>query len=154
MLSKAEQKEKNSLFWGEFKTMMKKHMSSTGRRINWLNYPTGAGELYLRLHADGKSCAVYFDMQCKDGGVREIIWEQMGELKTVLTAEMPDEGEWIEHYATPDGRTISRIQWVRTDLNYFREDDIPRMYDFLREHIIAFDRFYQEYKDILLHLLD
>lgn len=154
MLSKTEQKEKNSLFWGAFKTRMKKHMSSTGRRINWLNYPTEAKELYLRLHADGKSCAVYFDIQCKDEGVREVIWEQMGEMKAVLIAEMTDEGEWIENYATPYGRLISRIQWVRTDLNYFKEEDIPRIYDFLKEKLIAFDRFYQEYKDILLHLLD
>lgn len=154
MLSKTEQKEKNSIFWGAFKVKMKKHMSSTGRRINWLNYPTEARELYLRLHADGRSCSVNFDIQSKDDGVRELVWEQMGELKAVLLAEIKDEGEWIEHYVMPDNRTISRIKWERTDLNYFNEEDIPGIHDFLKEKIIAFDRFYQEYKDILLHLLD
>ena len=154
MLSKLEQKEKNSIFWGEFKTKMKKHMSVTGRRINWLNYPTETKDIYLRLHADGKSCALYFDIQSKDDGVREIVWEQMGELKAVLVGEMKDEGIWIENQSTSDGRTIARIKWERTDLNYFKEEDIPEMYKFLKEKIIAFDRFYQEYKDILLHLLD
>lgn len=154
MLSKTEQKEKNSIFWGGVKTKMKKYMSVTGRRINWLNYPTEAKELYLRLHADGKTCSVNFDIQTRNNGVREVIWEQMGELKAVLLAEMKDEGSWIENYTMPDGRTISRITWERTDLNYFKEEDIPLIYDFLKEKIIAFDRFYQEYKDILLHLLN
>lgn len=154
MLSKAEQKEKNTLFWGEFKAKMKKQMSSTGRRINWLNYPTEAKELYLRLHADGKSCALFFDIQCKDDGVREVIWEQMGELKAVLVEEMKSEGEWIENQPTADGRTISRIKWERTDLDYYKEEDVPKIYNYLKEKSVSFDRFYQEYKDILLHLLD
>lgn len=154
MLSKEEQREKNTLFWGEFKTRMKKHMSSSGRRINWLTYPTEAKELYLRLHADGKSCSLNFDIQCKDDGVREVIWEQMGELKAVLTAEMLDEGDWIENFTTPEGKTISRIRWESANLNYFNEGDTRKMYSFLQEKIIAFDRFYQEYKDILIHLLD
>lgn len=154
MLSKLEQKEKNSIFWGDFKTKMKKHMSVTGRRVNWLNYPTETRDLYLRLDADGKSCALYFDIQCKDSGVREVIWEQMSELKAVLLSEMKEEGDWIENYTMPDGRTISRIKWERTDLNYFKEEDIPQIYKFLKEKVIAFDRFYQEYKDILLHLLN
>jgi hypothetical protein len=154
MLPKHEQKIKNELFWGDFKALMKKHMSSNGRRINWLNYPTETKELYLRLHADGKSCAMFFDIQSKDQGVRAIVWEQMGELKAVLRNEMIDEGEWIELLETPDGRIISRIKWERTDLNYYKEEDVPLIYDFLREKIRAFDLFYQEYKDILLHLLN
>lgn len=154
MLSKIEQKEKNSVFWGDFKINMKPQMSSNGRRINWLNYPMEAKELYLRLHADSKSCALYFDVQCKDDGVREVVWEQLGELKAVLLSELQDEGDWIENYTMTDGRTISRIKWERTDLNYFKEEDIPEMYKFLKERITSFDRFYQEYKDILLLLLD
>lgn len=154
MLSKTEQKEKNTIFWNDFKTDIKKIMSSSGRRINWLNYPTEAKDLYLRLHADGKGCSISFDIQSKDDGVREVIWEQMGELKAVFLAEMIDEGEWIEHYILPDERIISRIKWERTDLDYFKESDIPLIYAFFKEKLIAFDRFYQEYKDILLHLLN
>jgi len=154
MLSKEEQKQKNGEFWGAFKNLMKKHMSSTGRRINWISYPTETKDLYLRLHADSRSCALYFDIQSKDNGVREVVWEQMGELKAVLKAEVVDEGEWIENFMMPDGRYISRIKWEKTNLNYFKEEDVKEMYEFLKEKLIAFDRFYQEYKDILIQLLD
>ncbi|HLU86620.1 MAG TPA: DUF4268 domain-containing protein [Taishania sp.] len=154
MLSKEQQKEKNSIFWGGFKEAIRKNMSVTGRRVNWLNYPTEAKELYVRLAADSRSCSFNFDIQCKDDGVREVIWEQMGELKAVLLAEMKDEGDWIENFYTPEGLTISRISWSRTDLNYFKEEDIPQIYAFLKEKSLAFDRFYQEYKDILIQLLD
>lgn len=154
MLPKAEQKIKNEVFWGDFKAMMKKHMSSTGRRINWLSYPTEARDLYVRLQATGKGTSFSFDIQCKDDGVREIVWEQMGELKNVFLAEMVEEGSWLEEYVTNDGRVISRITWERNDLNYYNDNDVPEIYAFLKEKLINFDRFYQEYKDILLNLLD
>lgn len=153
MLSKEELKQKNTMFWGEFKTQMKIHMSANGRRINWLKYPTDVKDLYLRLHADSKSCSLNFDIQCKDDGVREVVWEQLTELKVVLTNEMGDEGDWIENYRLSEGHIISRISWIRFDLNYFNEEDIPKIHLFLKERIRSFDRFYQEYKDILLNLL-
>lgn len=154
MLPKDEQKLKNELFWGNFKTQMKKNMSSTGRRINWLNYPTETKELYLRMQATGKSCSVSFDIQSKDKGVREVIWEQMGELKMVLLSEMIEEGEWIESLELPNGMEISRITWERNDLNYYNESDVLEIYAFFESKLKAFDRFYQEYKDILIQLLD
>lgn len=153
MLSKEKQREKNIAFWGGFKDVIKNHPSNNGKRINWLKYPTGNKDLFVRLHADGKSCSLSLDIQCKDNGVREVIWEQMEELKVVLLAEMIDEGEWFENYMMPEGFTVSRIRWERLDLDYYKEEDIPLIYAFLKEKITALDRFYQEYKEILLNLL-
>jgi len=119
-----------------------------------LSYPTGSKDLYVRLHADGRSCSLNFDIQCKDDGVREVIWEQMGELKNVLIAEMGDEGDWIENYTMPEGFVISRIRWELYGVNYYNDQDVAKIHAYLQEKIIAFDRFYQEYKEILLNLLD
>jgi hypothetical protein len=154
MLSKEQQKEKNIAFWGDFKIKIKKNLSVDGRRINWLSYPTGSKDLYIRLHADGRSCSLNFDIQCKDDGVRDVIWEQMGELKNVLVAEMGDEGDWIENYTMPEGFVISRIRWELYGVNYYNDQDVAKIHNYLQEKIIAFDRFYQEYKEILLNLLD
>lgn len=154
MLSKLEQQEKNKAFWGGFKNRIKKHMSANGRRINWLNYPTQVKDLYVRLYADGNYCALNFDIQCKDEGVCSIVWEQMGELKKVLNDTMGEEGEWIEEMVTKDGVSLSRIIWKRDDLNYYNTSDIPEIYKFLEQKIRSFDVFYQEYKEILLNLLN
>lgn len=154
MLSKEEQKQKNTQFWTEFKRRMRKHMSSNGRRMNWLNYPTEIRDIYLRLEASGKGCAVHFDIQCKDEGIRSIVWEQMGELKVVLESEMPVAGEWQEEVYLPTGQAISRITWSQPALNYFKESDEVLIYEFLKDVLLGFDRFYQEYKDILIALME
>ena len=154
MLSKEEQQAKNSAFWGNFKEYMKKTRSSNGRRINWITYPTDVQVIYVRLEAGSKGCALHFDIQHKDDGVRQIIWEQMGELRVVMQSEMNYQSSWEENYTLPNGQTISRISWINSDLNYFKEDDIPKMYEQLKKWIVSFDRFYQEYKDILITLVD
>ena len=153
MLSKEDRKAKNEAFWDGYKKLMRKHMSSTGRRINWLHYPTEAKDLYLRLEGNAKVCAVHFDLQARDQGVMDVLWEQMGELKSVLVAEMGEEGLWIEGLEINNVYTC-RISWSTDKYNYFNEQDVPQMYAFLEERCIRFDAFYQEYKDILLSLLD
>ncbi|MCO5260988.1 MAG: DUF4268 domain-containing protein [Crocinitomicaceae bacterium] len=154
MLSKEELREKNIAFWGGFKAQFKKVNSCCNKRINWLSYPTGSKELFVRLQADSRSCSLNFDIQCKDDGVREVVWEQMNELKVVLSEIMEDEGDWIENYTMPEGFTISRIRWEQPELNYYNKEDVAKMYDFLKNKLIAFDEFYQEYNDILLNLLN
>lgn len=154
MLSKEEQKQKNTAFWEGFKQYMKGNMSVTGRRINWLNYPTELKDIYLRLEASGKGCAVHFDIQCRDSGVRAVVWEQMGELRAVLEAELSHPADWTEGLTGSTGLLFNRISWSRDTLNYYTEGDVPLIYAFFKEILLAFDRFYQEYKDILIALLD
>lgn len=154
MLSKEERKQKNQAFWEGFKTYMKGTPSCSGRRTNWLNYPTEVEELYVRLTASNNGCSLNFDIQSKDEGIREIVWEQMGELRVVLSSEMNYPSVWIEDQPMPTGQIISRITWEDERFNYFNEDDIPKIYAFLKQRLIDFDRFYQEYKDILIALVD
>lgn len=152
MLSKEDQKQKNQEFWDGYKQFMRGVSSSNGRRMNWINYPTDVKDLYVRLEVSHKGCSVNFDIQPKDASVREIIWEQMGELKVVLEKTMNYETFWDERYFGPTNKESSRISWKNDELNYFKEDDIPKIYAFLKARLLAFDEFYQEYKDILIAL--
>ena len=154
MLSREEQKQINSSFWDGFKEFTKKIKSSNGRRINWLSYPSDVKDVYIRLHAGTKEAGVFFDIQPKDIGVRAIIWEQMTELKKVMESTMQLEGEWFENAILPDGRMISRIAWTRTELNYLNKEDHAEIYAFLKDTMVAFDAFYQEFKEILINLTD
>lgn len=154
MLSKEDQKQKNAEFWDGFKQYMRGTSSSNGRRMNWINYPTDVKDLYVRLDVRHDECAVNFDIQPKDSSIREIIWEQMGELKVVLEKTMKFETHWDERYFGPTNKESCRISWKNDELNYFKEDDIPKIYAFLKARLLTFDEFYQEYKDILIALMD
>lgn len=153
MLSKQELKDKNIQFWTDFKSYMSKHKSTTGRRINWINYPTEIKFIFLRLEVDKFGARICFDIQAKDSSVREIIWEQMEELKKVMESSMGEDGTWNFNYSTTKISSFSRIKWELDTVNYFRESDEEPIFKFFEEKLIAFDEFYQDFKDILILLV-
>ena len=154
MLSKEELKERNSEFWTGFQKEMRNVRSSDGRRINWINYPLQVRDVYLRMETTGKFTRFSFEIQPKDEGVRAILWEQMTELRVVFENEMGTAGIWSEFDREFAGRTVSSIYWERTDLNFFNYNDWPEIKAFFKEKLVAFDAFYQEFKDILITLAE
>ncbi len=152
MLSKEALKEKNTEFWTQFRKSMNSQPSASGRQVNWINYPTGVKDVYMRMEVDGKGARVCFDIQPKDDGVRAIIWEQMMELKNLMQTEMGIEADFNEKSHYWNERLISRIKWEDNRLNYFNDEDIPKIIAFLKDKLVRFDKFYQEYKDILINL--
>ncbi len=152
MYSKDEVKTIKTLFWSSFKSKIEKHRSVSGRRINWLHYPSEIDHIYIRLDADKEGARFSFDIQGKDLGVRSIIWEQMYELKVVLEKEMGTDGKWLEAISNETVPEFNRIIWEITDVNLFSTADHKKITQFLMERILSFDRFYQEFKDILTNL--
>ena len=154
MLSKEELKIKNTLFWNGFKKFMQKYKSSNGKRMNWVSYPSDVKNIYIRLYTDSKVARLSLEIQPKDSSVREIIWEQMTELKKVMESSMNYETIWDEKTYSNDGKLYSRIDWELQEVNYFNEEDHEKIYVFLRDRLLEFDEFYQEFKEILISLTD
>ena len=154
MLTKEEKKELNTTFWRGFKNFSKRYKSCSGKRINWINYPSDVTDIYIRLHADTSQAMMTFDIQCRDSGVRSVFWEQMLELRSVMEKNMPIKPIWIEQLNLPDGLIISRIEWHQKNLNYMNLEDHSAFYQFFMSILLPFDLFYQEFKDILVSLAD
>ena len=154
MLSREERKSHNEAFWGLLKKQLRKHMSSTGHRINWLKYPTDINHFYLRLSSNGKESAVHFDVQVRDKEIRHLIWDQLLELKALMESNIHIKASWEMDYMNSEGLEISRISWRLENTNYYHTDDWKKIHAFYIKILIEFDRFYQEYKDILKNLVE
>lgn len=154
MFSKEEKKEFNIEFWGLFKRQMRRHMSSNGKRINWLKYPTEIKHTYLRLETNTDFISVHFDIQIKDSEIRELFWDQILELKGIVDSKLGHKSEWIENVEIEGVFQISRISWKKEGLSYYNKNQWPEIFDFFKSVLIDFDRFYQEFKDVLINLLD
>lgn len=152
MLSKEEARQLNYDFWNGFHTYMSRIRSSSGRKINWLNYPSDVKNVYIRLEVDSKGARLCFDIQPKDDSIRSILWEQMTELKMVMEDITEVKPNWIENYYYLDKQYISRIVWEDNTLNFYKSEHRENIYKFLKERLIKFDLFYQEYKEILIAL--
>lgn len=153
MFSKEELKNYNIQFWAEFKQRMSQHRGVSGKKVNWLNYRTHLQNVYVRLETANKACKFCFDIQFKDDSIREIVWEQMGELKKLLTSEMGSEGNWIEDYSSGTIKSMCRIEWTLENTNYLTASNKEKIYDFFEDKLLRFDRFYDTYGEILYHLV-
>ena len=154
MLSKEERKQRNTEFWEGFRKEMRSTRSSNGKSINWINYPTDVKGVYLRLEADGNGVRMCFDIQPKDDGIRSILYEQMTELKRVMEDTVGEADCWNEFDRVFNGRNVSRIYWEDKSLNFYKNEDFEAIKSFFKVKLIAFDEFYQEFKDILINLAE
>jgi hypothetical protein len=154
MLSKEERKELNTSFWEGFRKEMRSTKSCNGRNINWINYPTDVKDVYIRMEADNNGARFCFDIQPKDEGIRSILYEQMTELKKVMEDEVGEATSWNEFDRVFAGRNVSRILWSDDTLNFYKNEDRAQIKTFFREKLLAFDSFYQEFKDILIALAE
>ncbi len=153
MFTKEERKNINNSFWKGLKKEMKPISNAEGKFINWLQYPTQLNHVYLRLDATNKYATVTFDIQIKDKEIRMLVWEQLNELKKVLEQETGNATQWESNIMNSTGQEISRISWVKENVNLFDKTTHREMYDFYKEKLVGFDRFYQTYKEILFSLL-
>ena len=152
MLTKDELRTINSEFWLDFKKHMSRLKSSSGKKINWLSYPTQVKDIYLRLEVNRAYVAINFDFQYKEEATRAVFWEQMQELKKVLQESMGQEDIWMEECYSDSVPVFSRIQWKKEGLNYFNPQHQAAIFDFFQEKLVSFDIFYQNYKEILQFL--
>lgn len=154
MLPKEERKAWNEAFWAGFKAHMRACLSSSGKRVNWLNYPTQVKNTYLRLVCDGKQVAICYDIQFKDPGIQAIFWEQLTELKVVLESNMSIPTIWEPQFVNNEGQTIGRIFWILEGTNFYDQQNWQQIYAFFKKHLREFDVFYQEFNEILITLVD
>lgn len=153
MFSKEERKKIHEEFWQGLKKRMNKHTNTNGKRVNWLRYPIRMKEMYVRMAADNHSATFSIEFQSTDNGILALLWEQMIELKNVLELEMGNDGEWMDETFNLAGQPICAIRWHLNEVNMYRLSDAPTIYAFYEAKLLAFDRFYEEYKEVLLALM-
>lgn len=154
MFTREEQKQINKQFWDAFRIHMKKHLSSNGRKMNWINYPTDVEILFVRMEVNSNSAKLCFDSQSRDSSIRDIIWEQLEELKNVIELNVGTDAIWTRNLSNQALQQFDRIYWEIQHVNYYKRDDHPIIFNFLETKLLGFDLFYQEFKDILITLTE
>lgn len=153
MFSKEERKAVHTAFWKRFKSFGSRHKNAENKRLNWLKYPTGLKQIYVRLSCDNHQARFAIEVQDKDEGIRELIWDQLQELKKVLADQMPSEGIWDEQALNEAGQPIYRIYWHQENVNMYKKEDEERIFRFFMDLLMGFDRFYVEFKEVLFGLI-
>ncbi|MDX1652092.1 MAG: DUF4268 domain-containing protein [Brumimicrobium sp.] len=154
MYSKEERKAIHTAYWNRFRSFVSSMRSSSGRKTNWLNYPTRLKEIHVRLDVNNQRARFSVDIQSTDEGVRALIWEQFLELRKVFEKEMKTPGVWSAKEFNTAGQEICSIYWDLNDVNMYEPKDEKKVFGFFRERLKNFDRFYEEYNEILFGLIN
>jgi hypothetical protein len=154
MLSKIERQKLNTDFYTALGLMMQGSYSELSKKTRWTNYRTNVKDIFVRLDADNKGASFCLDFQQKDAEVRALFWEQLGELKKLLQSELGNNSIWHESFYKEDGSQISRVELRFDKGSLYDKSTWPEMLEFLKESLLAFDRFWTNCFDIFKALED
>jgi hypothetical protein len=154
MLTPAQRKTLNTDFYTALGAMMQGDYSATGRRIKWTNYRTGVKDAYVRMEADNKGARFGLEFQHADAEIRYLFWEQLEELKALMESEMGDALVWHRDFYKPDGTHVCRVEQRLDDGNLYDKSTWPVLLVFLKENLLAFDRFWANAAEVFTALED
>jgi len=147
LYSKEEAKKLKEQFWTNFGRFMSPIPNEEGLKVNWVNYKTGIKHLYFRMEVDNKTASIYIEISHPDKGIRELMFTQFQEYKTILHAELEEEWIWTENHDDEYGKTTARIGIeLNKKASVLKVEDWPTLISFFKPRIIALDRFWSNAK--------
>lgn len=152
MFTREQVKEYKTAFWEKFRQKMEKQRSATGKRKNWLHYRSNIKGIFFRLEVTGKEAFFAIDIQMKDEGVRDIVWEQFMETRLLLESTIGNEMVCLPSYSLATDTISHRMQWTLEGVNLFNESDHERIMNFLAEKIKGLDEYWADFFDLFYSL--
>jgi len=130
-------------FWTTFGRYMSPVSSAEGMKINWINYKTGLKDVYFRMDVNQKSAMISVALEHNEPGVRDLYFQQLQELKTLLHAALEEEWIWQSNTHLATDKVISRIYKEITGVSVLNKEQWPELISFFKPRIIALDRFWE-----------
>jgi hypothetical protein len=154
MLTPAQRKTLNTDFYTALGAMMQGDYSATGRRIKWTNYRTGVKNAYVRMEVDNKGARFGLEFQHADAEIRYLFWDQLEELRALMESEMGETLVWHRDFYKADGTNVCRVEQRLDDGNLYDKSTWPVLLVFLKENLLAFDRFWADAAEVFAALED
>ena len=146
MYSKDQISQLRQSFWTAFGQYIAPHLSAEGLRVNWINYKTGIKHLYFKMHTEKKSTFIAIELSHPDAGIRELMFEQFLEFKSLLHNMLGEEWEWQPEVTDENYKVVSRIVKVLPDASIFKQEDWPELISFFKPRMIILDEFWCDAK--------
>lgn len=145
MFSKQEASHIRQEFWTAFGRYMQPVLSAEGEKLNWINYKTGAKNIFFRMHA-GKGASIAIELTHADETLRKSFFAKLVQLKPIFNATLNEEWNWNETVKDENGREVSRVYTELTGVNIFNRNDWPAFISFFKPRMIALDYFWSQVK--------
>jgi hypothetical protein len=148
MYTQQEASAMRQKFWISFGKYMSPIPSSTGEKVNWINYRTGIKFINFKMDTQGDSASIGIEMSHKEIEMQELYFNHFKTFKKALEEILEEKWEWQLNAVNESGNTIARIYTILPGININNENDWPKIITFFKNRIIALDKFWNEYRDI------
>lgn len=141
MFSKEEAAQIRKDFWTSFgKSFPRK----------WLLYNTKIKDFSFKFVAEKKQAMVCLDIESYDKTKNELLFEQVLELKDILTEDYLPDAIFDELYVLDNGKIIHRV-YVKYngDFNIYNKDTWQNVFLFFKGAMDQFEEFYENYEDFI-----
>ena len=141
MFSKEESSQLRKEFWTSFgKSFPRK----------WVLYKTKIKDFGFKFVADKKQALVCLDIESFDRTKNELLFDQVLELKNILTEDYLPDIIFDELYVLETGKIIHRV-YVKYngEFNIHNKNTWQNVYYFFNEAMHQFEEFYEDYEDFI-----
>ncbi len=142
MYSKEEARRLREQFWTSFGQYMSAVPSADGEKVNWVNYKTGVKHLFFKMDVSNKKAIILIEITTPDSSMRELIYAQFVELRSIFESTVAADWEWDERYYDDNGKEVSRISCTLDKVSVFNQSNWPELISFFKPRIIALDEFW------------
>jgi len=94
------------------------------------------------MEAGRRSATIAIEITHSDPGIRELFFEQLSELKTLLRNTLNEDWEWVLHDTDENGKNITRVYKQLDGVSIYNRNDWPQLISFFKPRIIALDEFW------------
>src|SRR5688500_12004546 len=126
MYSKQQASQIRQEFWTAFGKYMQPILSSEGEKVNWVNYKTGAKNIYFRMDA-AKGASIAVEITHPDADQQKEYLDKFIQLKTIFNEIVGEDWNWETGVQDENGRSISRIYTELSNVNIFNKADWPAL---------------------------
>jgi Domain of unknown function (DUF4268) len=145
MFSKSESTQLRKLFWTSFgKSFPRK----------WVLYNTKIKDFSFKFVANQKQAMVCLDIESYDNLKNQLLFEQLIELKNILTEDYLPEVIFDENYLLENGKVIYRIYVKHQQkFNIHNKNTWQPAYLFFNETMHQFELFYNDFEDFIKQVI-
>ncbi len=146
MYNKQEASAVRQKFWTGFGKYLSPVPSASGEKVNWINYKTGVKGISFKMNADNNQAMVAVEIFVADKALQQQYFDLFISFKKQFEKAAGKDWAMRSQFTTEEGKDIARISTELNNINIFRESDWPAVISFLKQHIIALDAFWDEFK--------
>jgi len=140
MFSREASKKLRQEFWTSFgKSYPRK----------WILYNTRIKGLFFKFHFDTRKTMVSLDIEDHNLENHIKLWEKLQALRAVILSEYLPDAIYEESCYLESGKEISRIYVLKEKVSIHDKTTWYETMQFLNQHMLAFEDFFQEYKEII-----